>query len=121
MKKILKLTVFSAVLLMLAGGLTFCVKDKNKICNVKEPIKNLLWLKYWTDFWIENKIPFEIYQCTYKDNFGKEKFGFFIDSFDATSLHDCAGTTLCGSGPEDLPDCWSYEIKNKKLILKNPK
>ena len=52
MKKILKLTALTAVLLILVGGMTFCAIERDKeelVCNVKNPLTDLPWLKEIVD------------------------------------------------------------------------
>jgi len=128
MKTFLKFTVLSAVLLMLVGGLASC-NEKNtnnykKVCNVKNPLADLPWLREF----IEIGGPFpgmlvNIYQCTYNDG----AVGFLINPafnsfYPIIELYNCEGELLdyAGWGSwEKLFEKWN--VKNRELIWTNIK
>ena len=129
MKKILKLVAFSTILLLLAESFFSCGEkdcqcNNEKVCNVENPLTDLLWLKEIIDG-IKKNVETgyiqhaRIYQCIYKDG-----IGFLLEPCvgcpDAGySFRNCEGVVLCGGGGEAGTDnCseFSIDFENKILI-----
>jgi len=116
-KDIFKLTV---LLLFLMAGLSSCLKEK--VCDVKNPLTDLLWLKEV----VNNTpvLPTNIYQCTYNNDID----GFLIDPcvgcfIYQILLYNCEGTILFDSQKTQNGeiDFNKWNIKNEKLIWTNIK
>ena len=134
MKKILKITALSAVLLMLAGGFYSCQKNKNNVCNVKNPLTDLPWLKELANSMNDTKYTGgSITQCTYGD--GKDGFvivpcvkcqvyNFYLYSCDGTVLDDYLTVALENQDSDIHPTILfdiKWNIQNEKIIFEiNP-
>jgi len=125
MKK--RILILAALIFLIPIGLFFyCTKEpEEKVCNVKNPIKDLPWLcelvnQYKKE---EGSTNSYIYQCIY--NNGME--GFYIEpcgnctTYEAY-LYNCSGDKLLQIRERDYPGIlneWNIEIK--KLIWTNTK
>jgi hypothetical protein len=108
-----------AVLLMLAGGFSACEKNKEKVCNVKNPLTDLPWLKAKVEeltlLYQETPSDVAIYQCRY----GKGQMGFLVDLGNIASFYNCEGEVLCATGGVagvTCPDELNIGFDNRKLI-----
>jgi hypothetical protein len=105
-------------------------EEKEKICDVENPLTDLLWLKEITDgFELDTKVwgyamRARIYQCTYKDG-----IGFLLEMcvgcsnnpfYPEYSFRNCEGVVLCEEGRRysEENNCTEFNIdfQNKKLI-----
>ena len=118
------------LMLLILAGFTLSSCEKNKECNVDNPLTALTWLKEIVDTFEINAVWFgtnpqaKIYQCRYKDG-----TGFLLEMCagcpDAVySFLNCEGVVLCsGGGFDGKDDCLNFKIKekNKKLIWSKEK
>jgi len=119
-KKRLWLTVIATLCLIVVNlfMVTNCKKPE-KLCNVDNPLTDLLWLKTKIDEFNllsqENpKLSVTIYQCKY----GNGEAGFLIDEGNIKSLYNCSGDVLCIMGGFAGETCSEINIVSKELIWK---
>ena len=120
-KNFLKLILLSLIL-----TIVFSSCEKEKVCGVDNPQKDLPWLKEFIDVVGSNAQAgfshhVKIYQCTYRNG-----IGFLIEPCvgcpDAGFLLvNCEGKCLCNLWGFTGDSCTEYNIdfKRKKLIWKN--
>ena len=121
MKRTFKLIAFSAILLMLAGSFFSCGEkdcqcNNEKVCNVENPLTDLLWLKSKVDeitlLFQGNPLHIAISQCIYGDG----KTGFLEDRGNIAFFYNCEGETLCIMGGDAGETCSELNIVSKELI-----
>ncbi len=124
--KILKLTLLLVLVPLLTVVVASCKdQEKNKVCNVKNPLTDLPWLKELVND--KNQSPgiyVNIFQCDY--NNGHD--GFLIepcvncDDY-ILQLYSCNGTILFNlTGTLEIEAFYQeLDIKSKKLIWTNIK
>jgi len=109
---------FNALLLIMIAGLSSCQKEK--ACNVENPLTDLPWLKEIIRE-VENDSHavlcnhVRIYQCAYSDGIG---FMLNRECPDIPySFLNCEGVILCsGGGFTGEDNCAELKIKKPKLI-----
>ena len=130
-KKFFLNTFFLLVIALAVAGCNSSIEDNSnedtaeKVCNCKNPVKDLPWLKKIVEDIeknMKNGLTLEtvIYQCTYND--GTE--GFYRNHYglasEASTLYDCEGNILenfTSANHKDFEDKWN--IQNLKVIWKN--
>jgi len=121
--------IFSILLMltMLCQIACFSSCQKEKGCNVKNPKKDLPWLKEFIDG-IENDAQagfsrhVKIYQCTYRDGIGFLVYPCVGCPDAGYTFVNCDGVALCGGGGISGKDtCSELNIKKKKLIYNHKK
>jgi hypothetical protein len=106
----LKLMAFVLILIPI---LSSC--EKELVCGVKNPVKELSWLKEIID---NNSHDTKIYQCTYK--YGT---GFLVDPcascMDAGfTFFNCDGVIVCeGNGMTGQNNCAELNISEKRKLI----
>ncbi len=104
---------------MLCKVVIFSSCQKEKVCNVDNPKKDLPWLKDIIDETPKGAPPgVKIYQCIHK---GDIVFLLDVCTRECSDFQyvivNCEGEQLCASA---LMNCEEYaDIKRKKLIWKN--
>ena len=97
-----KIFTFAALLLIVAGSFCSCGEDcscrennpKEQVCNVDNPLTDLLWLKEIIDEIKGNPLSVTIYQCIY----GNRETGFLIGMGKISPFYNCEGEVLCIMG-----------------------
>ena len=127
-----KIFKFAALLLIVAGSFCSCREDcscsennpKEQVCNVDNPLTDLLWLKEIIDEIKGNTEAesFKVYQCTYKYGTGFLIEVGVVNTYNYRySLRNCEGISICGYGGFIGDTCGEFNIDfdNKKLIWEN--
>ena len=120
MKKHFFITI---VLLIFITSFSSCQKEK--VCNVNNPKKDLPWLQEIIDQYKEKQMyrsGVKIYQCSYRDG-----TGFLFESNSkhppfGSTFRNCEGIIVCGitsggvSGYLNTCSDFNIDFENKKLI-----
>ena len=140
-----KFNTLTAILLIFAGILTSCDKineifglsengntnnEKEMICNFKDPLTDLPWLKEYINtgrrlpgMYTISGMYINIFQCTYNDGI----VGFLIDPcvncfLPNIMLYSCEGVLLASAQWGDFEELFEeWNVKNKELIWTNIK
>ena len=112
----------SVILLVLLSQILFSSCQKEKGCDVKNPKKDLPWLKEMIENYedkakVGEKVHAKIYQCTYRDGIGflLETGGNQYPQF--SSLINCEGECLCTIGGVAGNQCREFNISKKQKLI----
>lgn len=105
------------ILFLLFGRvLISCNKyDLDEVCNVKDPLTELEWLKKE----VEDKPGWEVYAAILKESSGfnkKKKESILMQTGTARFYYDCEGNMICHSGGASGLPCEEYEVVKKKTL-----
>ena len=88
-------------------------EEKNKVCNVNNPLTDLPWLKAKTASLIQIQYG-SIHQCVY----GNGETGFFVAQGDIRTLYNCNGEILCAmGGVTGVTTCSPFNIDFEGMLL----
>jgi len=96
--------------------------QKEQVCGVNNPIKDLPWLNQLTKDVRQGGLKYRvnIYQCSYRDGTGFLINMCAVGCYDAgLQLKNCEGENLCLMWGEGGYPCTEFNIEKTKLIWKN--